>query len=185
MYDRSPSVCRPNRSAVGWSHDERHPDHDRFRLPHRARHDGRGQGSRPRPCGAPRPSARWRTSRSPACRSSRRYIHALALIKAAAARVNAELGVLDRGHRRRRSQAAAPRSPPASTTTSSRSTSSRPAPARRRNMNANEVLATLATRALGDAGPPERPRQRHASRATTCSPRAIHVAATDGDRPTT
>ena len=60
------------------------------------------------------------------------HIRALAQIKAAAAAVNAELGVLDpaladgdRGGRRRRSR-------PAVTTRSSRSTRSRPGPARRR-----------------------------------------------------
>ena len=65
---------------------------------------------------------------------------------------------------------------------SSRSTSSRPAPARRRNMNANEVIATLAT---------ERARPRRSTRTTTSTPRsrrndvfpsAIHVAATERGR---
>ena len=59
-------------------------------------------------------------------------VHALARLKAAAADVNAELGVLDPdagpSHRRGR----AGRSRTATTTTSSPSTSSRPGPARRR-----------------------------------------------------
>ena len=58
-------------------------------------------------------------------------VHWLGRIKAAAARVNAELGLLDAAIAERIA-AAADRSPPASTTTSSRSTSSRPARARRR-----------------------------------------------------
>ena len=68
----------------------------------------------------------------------------LGRIKGAAARANAELGLLDadkaRADRRRRRRG----SRAASSTTSSRSTSSRPARARRSNMNANEVIATLA-----------------------------------------
>ena len=52
----------------------------------------------------------------------------LGRIKAAAARVNAELGMLDAELAERIAEPAT-RSPPASTTTSSRSTSSRPAPA--------------------------------------------------------
>ena len=42
------------------------------RLPHRARQHGRGPGARRTRCGGPRPSARSRTSRSAAPRSSRR-----------------------------------------------------------------------------------------------------------------
>ena len=59
------------------------------------------------------------------------HIRALALIKAAAARVNAELGVLDPDVAERDRATPPSRSPPASTMRSSRSTSSRPAPARR------------------------------------------------------
>ena len=55
----------------------------------------------------------------------------LGRIKAAAARVNTELGLLD-PELAERIAAAADRSPRASSTTSSRSTSSRPAPAPRR-----------------------------------------------------
>ena len=55
----------------------------------------------------------------------------LGRIKAAAARVNAELGLLDRDIAERIA-AAADRVAPASSTTSSRSTCSRPAPAPRR-----------------------------------------------------
>ena len=51
----------------------------------------------------------------------------LGRIKAAAARVNADLGLLDARARRSASPPPATPSPPASTTTSSRSTSSRPA----------------------------------------------------------
>ena len=58
-------------------------------------------------------------------------IHWLGRIKAAAARVNADLGLLDRDIADRIAEAA-DASPRASTTTSSRSTSSRPARAPRR-----------------------------------------------------
>ena len=56
-------------------------------------------------------------------------VHWLGRLKAAAARVNAELGRLDTDVG---SQSPVTPSPPASTTTSSRSTSSRPAPGPRR-----------------------------------------------------
>ena len=56
----------------------------------------------------------------------------LGRIKGTAARVNAELGLLDADAGGARSPPRATRSPPASTTRSSRSTSSRPARARRR-----------------------------------------------------
>ena len=59
-------------------------------------------------------------------------IHWLGRIKAAAARVNGELGLLDRKLRRARSPTPPTRSAPATTTSSSRSTSSRPARAPRR-----------------------------------------------------
>ena len=55
-------------------------------------------------------------------------IHAIGEVKAAAAKVNGELGVLDARAGGRPSRPPPGRSPPASTTTRSRSTSSRPAP---------------------------------------------------------
>ena len=64
----------------------------------------------------------------------------LGRIKAAAARVNAELGLLD-ADKAERIGSRPTASPPASSTTSSRSTSSRPARAPPSNMNANEVIA--------------------------------------------
>ncbi len=63
----------------------------------RTEHDSMGEVEVPS-LGAlaePRPSARSTTSRSAAPRSSRALIHALALVKACAAIVNAALGVLD------------------------------------------------------------------------------------------
>ena len=45
------------------------------------------------------------------------------------------------------------------------------------NMNANEVIATLASERLGRRRPPERPRQRLAVR-NDVFPSAIHIAAT-------
>ncbi len=88
-------------------------------------------GYPPTPCGERRPSARSRTSRSPAGAWSAAHIAALARIKAAAAQVNAELGVVAR---RSPTRSSPPRreSPPASSTTISRSMCSRPVPARRR-----------------------------------------------------
>ena len=60
-------------------------------------------------------------------------IHALGLVKLAAARVNRELGLLDPEHRRRRSRRAAREVADGELRRrSSRSTSSRPAPAPRR-----------------------------------------------------
>ena len=70
----------------------------------------------------------------------------LGRIKAAAARANADLGLLD-ADKAERIAPPATRSPRASTTTSSRSTSSRPVPGRA-NMNANEVIASLAGEAV-------------------------------------
>ena len=64
---------------------------------------------------------------------------------------------------------------------SSRSTCSRPARGTSSNMNANEVIAHAAPRArsAGSAGAPERPRQRVAVVATTCSRPPIHLAAAE------
>ena len=67
----------------------------------------------------------------------------LGRIKAAAARVNAELGLLD-ADKAERIAPRPDRSPRASSTTSSRSTSSRPGSGTSSNMNANEVIAALA-----------------------------------------
>ena len=57
------------------------------------------------------------------------HIHALAQIKAAAAKVNAELGVLDKETAEAISRRRDPRSRKAGSTTTSPSTCSRPAPA--------------------------------------------------------
>ena len=67
---------------------QRGGSHDRVRLPRRARLDGRGAGARRRPSGARRPSGRSRTSRSPGRPIAPALVHALAMIKAEAARVN-------------------------------------------------------------------------------------------------
>ena len=83
-------------------------------------------------CGAVRRTRRSRTSRSPGTPINIEVVRWLGRIKAAAARVNAELGKLDperrRAHRRRRR----PHRRRRASTTSSRSTSSRPARAPRR-----------------------------------------------------
>ena len=94
-------------------------------------------------------------------------VHPLARIKAAAARVNAELGIIDRQSSRGRTRCRAWTWPPATTTTSSRSTCSRPAPGTSTNMNVNEVVASLASEPLGhdvhpnDSGQREPEQQRH------------------------
>ena len=118
----------------------------------------------------------------------RRLIRALALIKAEAAAVNAELKDVRGGRRggRRRHRAGGRRGGGrAAGTTSSRSTCSRPGSGTSSNMNANEVIATLASEHLGRGRrrAPQRPRQRRRSRRTTCSrrpstwppPRRSHV----------
>ncbi len=110
-------------------------------------------------------------------RIERAHIEALARIKAAAAKVNARArraGARPRaggaGRRRRGGRRALGRR-------SSRSTSSRPAAARARNMNTNEVLATLATERLGR---PVHPNDHvNASQSSNdVFPSSIHVAAT-------
>ena len=65
----------------------------------------------------------------------------------------------------------------ASTTRSSRSTSSRPVRAPRSNMNANEVIATLASRAGRHASPSQRPRQHRPESSNDVIPTAIQVSA--------
>ena len=107
------------------------------------------------------------------------HVHALAQVKAAAAKVNAELGVIDDGAGRGDPRRPPPRSPPASTTTTSRSTSSRPAPGTSSNMNMNEVLATLAGRAGVEVHPNDHVNASQSSNDTF--PTSIHVAATSAD----
>ena len=68
------------------------------------------------------------------------------------------------------------------TTTSSRSTCSRPARAPRRNMNANEVIATLATARSAARRCTPTTTSTPRSPATTSSRRAIHIAATQSAR---
>ena len=81
-------------------------------------------------------------------RSSRRTIHALARVKAAAATVNAELGVLTRRAGATRSRAAAARDRRrASTTTQFPIDVFQTGSGTSSNMNMNEVLASLAARA--------------------------------------
>ena len=92
-------------------------------------------------------------------RLERAHIEALARIKAAAAKVNAELGVLDPDIADAIQEAAAEvvagrwdEHFPVDVFQTGSGTSS--------NMNMNEVVATLATERLGAPGPPQRPRQR-------------------------
>ena len=89
----------------------------------------------------------------------RAHIAALARIKAAAAKVNASLGVLDADMAEAIQQAAAEVADgrwddefPIDVFQTGSGTSS--------NMNANEVIATLATERLGRRGAPQRPRER-------------------------
>ena len=105
------------------------------------------------------------------------HVHALALIKAAAAQVNAELGVLDEGIADAVATAAREVADghhdeqfPIDVFQTGSGTSS--------NMNANEVIATLATRALGsDVHPNDHVNASQSSNDTF--PTSIHVAATD------
>ena len=99
----------------------------------------------------------------------RAQIRALGLVKAAAARVNGRIGVLADDLAAAIATAADEVAAggydaqfPVDVFQTGSGTSS--------NMNANEVIATLATRASGLAGAPQRPRQRLAVAATTCSP---------------
>ena len=112
-------------------------------------------------CGGRRPSARSRTSRSPACGWSRAHDRALARIKAAAAEVNGELGVLEADW--------PTRSPAAADEVAARRARRR-VPDRRvpdrlghvaRNMNANEVHRHARRRAA---------RPRRSTRTTTSTP---------------
>jgi fumarate hydratase class II len=104
------------------------------------------------------------------------HIHALALIKAAAARVNAELDVLDKDLADAISEAARAVADgqhddqfPIDVFQTGSGTSS--------NMNTNEVVATLATRALGrDVHPNDHVNASQSS--NDVFPTAIHVAAT-------
>ena len=105
------------------------------------------------------------------------HIHALARIKAAAARVNAELGVIDADVAQAIEQAALAIADgqhdgefPIDVFQTGSGTSS--------NMNANEVIATLATRALGrDVHPNDHVNASQSSNDTF--PTSIHVAATE------
>ena len=105
------------------------------------------------------------------------HIHALARIKAAAARVNAELGVIDADVAQAIEQAALAVADgqhdgefPIDVFQTGSGTSS--------NMNANEVIATLATRALGrDVHPNDHVNASQSSNDTF--PTSIHVAATE------
>jgi fumarate hydratase class II len=104
------------------------------------------------------------------------HVHALALIKAAAARVNAELGVLDRDLADAIEAAAQEvvggshdDQFPIDVFQTGSGTSS--------NMNANEVVATLATRSLGrDVHPNDHVNASQSSNDTF--PTSIHIAAT-------
>ena len=116
-------------------------------------------GCPPTRCGARRRSGRWRTSRSRAGAWSGHRSARSGWSRRAAARVNARIGVL--GDDLAAAIAAAADEVaagahdaqfPIDVFQTGSGTSS--------NMNANEVIATLATRASGHRGAPERSRQR-------------------------
>ena len=133
-------------------------------------------GCRERPCGARRLSAPSRTSRSPAVTIDAALIAALGAIKAAAATVNAELGVIDADVAAAISAAATDIAAgeyddafPIDVYQTGSGTSS--------NMNTNEVIATLAAKALGrDVHPNDHVNASQSS--NDVFPSAIHVAAT-------
>ena len=152
--------------------------------------------SRATPCGGRRPSARSRTSRSAAPRWSPARPGAGAGSRRAAARVNAELGVLDRRAGRRRSGRPPRRSSTASTTTQFPIDVFQTGSGTSSNMNMNEVLATLAARAgvevhpndhvnasqsSNDTFPTVDPRRRDArGRASDLLPALDHLATAPG-----
>ena len=148
------------------------------RVPHRARHHGRGPRPR-RAIGGRRPSAPSRTSRSPAADRAR-AIGALAAIKARR-RGSTPSSACSTGHRRghrrrpprgRRGRAGTTHFPIDVFQTGSGTSS---------NMNTNEVIATLATESLGKAVHPN----DHVNASQSSNdvfPSSIHVAATAGDR---
>ena len=128
------------------------------------------------------------------------HVHALARVKAAAAEVNAELGVLDRRAGRRDRRRGAARSSRASTTTHFPIDVFQTGSGTSSNMNVNEVIATLATRAGAEVHPNDHvnasqssndtfptvdPRRRRARRRpTTCCPRSTPSRAALEARPT-
>ncbi|MHB2022823.1 MAG: class II fumarate hydratase [Mycobacteriales bacterium] len=145
----------------------------------RVEHDSMGEVRVPR-------AAKWRAQTQRAIENfpvsgvgiDRALIHALAAIKGAAAEVNAELGVLDDDVAKAISQAAAQVAAgswdaefPLDVFQTGSGTSS--------NMNANEVIATLAEELLGAPVHPND--QVNASQSSNDTfPSAIHIAATAG-----
>ena len=87
-------------------------------------------------------------------------------------------GRAGRGGRPRRSPPPRPRSPPASYDDQFPIDVFQTGSGTSSNMNANEVIATLASPRAGPAGAPQRRRERLPVAATTCSPPSIHLAAT-------
>ena len=130
------------------------------RTEYRIEHDSMGEVRVP-------PDAKWRAQTQRAVenfpisgqRIERAHIEALARIKGAAAKVNAELGVLDKDIAEAIQEAAAEVAEgkwdehfPVDVFQTGSGTSS--------NMNTNEVIATLATERLGRERAPQRPRER-------------------------
>ena len=165
------------------------------RIPDRARQHGRAEGAGATRCGARRRSAPSRTSRSAGRPMPRGFIRALALIKAAAAHaptrgsglLEADVAeaIVAAAHEVADGRHDAQFPVDVFQTGSGTST----------NMNANEVIARLATAAPGPRGAPQRPRQhgpeqqrrdpdgdprqRRAGRARErCCRRSQHLAAT-------
>ena len=145
----------------------------------RIEHDTMGEVAVPAstPCGGRRPSARSRTSRSAASAVDPALIRALARIKAAAARVNAELGRPRPGQSPTRSWPRRRRSPtgghddqfPVDVFQTGSGTS---------HQHERQRGDRLARRpAARRRVPPQRRRERQSSRATTRSRRAVHIAA--------
>ncbi len=142
----------------------------------RIQHDSMGEsGSWPRPSGRRRPSGRSNTFPISGTPIEPGVVHALGEVKAAAARANADLGVLPAELPRRSSAARA--------VADGRHDAEFPIDVFRftgsgtsSNMNANEVIATLA----GGAGVAVHPNYDvNASQSSTHTfPTAIHVAAT-------
>ena len=106
-----------------------------------------------------------------------------ARVKAAAAKVNAELGVITAEQAEAIRDAARRGSSPASTTTQFPIDVFQTGSGTSSNMNMNEVLASLAARAGVDVHPNDHVNASQSSNDTF--PTSIHVAAARGDRPAT
>ena len=160
------------------------PSH--VRIPRRKRFDGRGEGPRPGLLRRPDAAGRRELSRSPASRCRARLIHALGLVKVAAAVANRDLGKLKAEIAEPIIQAAREVAAgklddqfPIDVYQTGSGTSS--------NMNANEVISNRAIELTGgdrfDAKKPIHPND-HVNMGQSTNdmfPTAIHVAVAPGD----